>query len=174
MSAAPTARPRIRRAPTFLSSYARTLTNGSLRFHTDRTDVVGLLCVRQASERRRQHARLDARHPQRHSRPSALTCSTRCSLDYWRSRFGEEGTGKDGAKHHPSNGLPAADLRRPRRQVHLALFADLHRGRPDGARHSQAHGGAEGSDRCPDGDGAGTLLRDDAPSPATCRRSTAT
>src|SRR5947207_3145570 len=33
---------------TFLSSYARTLTNGGLRFHTDRTDVVGLLCVRQA------------------------------------------------------------------------------------------------------------------------------
>jgi len=32
----------------FLSSYARTLTNGQLRFHTDRTDVVGLLCVRQA------------------------------------------------------------------------------------------------------------------------------
>jgi len=31
---------------TFLSSYARTLTNGGLRFHTDRTDVVGLLCVR--------------------------------------------------------------------------------------------------------------------------------
>jgi len=32
----------------FLSSYARTLTNGSLRFHTDRTDVVSLLCVSQA------------------------------------------------------------------------------------------------------------------------------
>jgi Taurine catabolism dioxygenase TauD, TfdA family len=32
----------------FLSSYARTLTNGALRFHTDRTDVVGLLCVQQA------------------------------------------------------------------------------------------------------------------------------
>jgi hypothetical protein len=32
----------------FLSSYARTLTNGQLRFHTDRTDVVALLCVRQA------------------------------------------------------------------------------------------------------------------------------
>ena len=32
----------------FLSSYARTLTNNLLRFHTDRTDVVGLLCVRQA------------------------------------------------------------------------------------------------------------------------------
>lgn len=33
----------------FLSSYARTLTNGQLRFHTDRTDAVGLLCVRQAA-----------------------------------------------------------------------------------------------------------------------------
>ena len=32
----------------FLSSYARTLSNGRLRFHTDRTDVVSLLCVRQA------------------------------------------------------------------------------------------------------------------------------
>ncbi len=34
----------------FLSSYARTLNNGGLRFHTDRTDVVGLLCVRQAAK----------------------------------------------------------------------------------------------------------------------------
>ncbi|HUK08855.1 MAG TPA: TauD/TfdA family dioxygenase [Stellaceae bacterium] len=34
----------------FLSSYARTLSNGALRFHTDRTDVVGLLCVRQAAK----------------------------------------------------------------------------------------------------------------------------
>lgn len=33
----------------FLSSYARTLNNGALRFHTDRTDVVGLLCVQQAA-----------------------------------------------------------------------------------------------------------------------------
>jgi len=33
---------------TFLSSYARTLSNGRLRFHTDRTDAVSLLCVRQA------------------------------------------------------------------------------------------------------------------------------
>ncbi|HEV8673602.1 MAG TPA: TauD/TfdA family dioxygenase [Methylomirabilota bacterium] len=31
-----------------LSSYARTLSNGPLRFHTDRCDVVGLLCVGQA------------------------------------------------------------------------------------------------------------------------------
>jgi TfdA family taurine catabolism dioxygenase TauD len=34
----------------FLSSYARTLTNGALRFHTDRTDAVALLCVRQAAK----------------------------------------------------------------------------------------------------------------------------
>lgn len=32
----------------FLSSSARTLSPGELRFHTDRCDVVGLLCVRQA------------------------------------------------------------------------------------------------------------------------------
>ena len=34
----------------FLSSYARALSSGPLRFHTDRTDVVGLLCVGQARE----------------------------------------------------------------------------------------------------------------------------
>ena len=33
----------------FLSSYARTLSNGALRFHTDRTDVVALLCVNKAA-----------------------------------------------------------------------------------------------------------------------------
>jgi hypothetical protein len=33
----------------FLSSHARTLTNGPLRFHTDRCDVVGLFCVGQAA-----------------------------------------------------------------------------------------------------------------------------
>ncbi len=61
---------------TFLSSYARTLTNGGLRFHTDRTDVVGLLCVRQA-----------------------------LFGDYWRSRFGEEGTTKETAYALPIFGL---------------------------------------------------------------------
>ncbi|MDZ4736682.1 MAG: TauD/TfdA family dioxygenase [Rhodospirillaceae bacterium] len=33
----------------FLSSYARAVSNGGLRFHTDRTDVVGLLCAGQAA-----------------------------------------------------------------------------------------------------------------------------
>jgi hypothetical protein len=32
----------------FISSYARTLSSGALRYHTDRCDTVGLLCVRQA------------------------------------------------------------------------------------------------------------------------------
>ena len=33
----------------FLSSYARAVSSGGLRFHTDRTDLVGLLCVGQAA-----------------------------------------------------------------------------------------------------------------------------
>ena len=79
MSAAPTARPRTRRAPTFLSSYARTLTNGGLRFHTDRTDVVGFL-VRAPGAARAASARSPPRPPSTtRSWPSAPTCSTRCS-----------------------------------------------------------------------------------------------
>src|SRR4029077_5251471 len=81
---------------TFLSSYARTLTNGTLRFHTDRTDVVGLLCVRQAQK---GGVSVLASTPAVHNailtkRPDLLD---ELFHDYWRSRFGEEGTGKDGA-----------------------------------------------------------------------------
>ncbi len=36
------------KGPHFLSAYARAVSNGPLRFHTDRTDVVGLLCIDQA------------------------------------------------------------------------------------------------------------------------------
>jgi hypothetical protein len=80
---------------TFLSSYARTLTNGGLRFHTDRTDVVGLLCVRQA---RAGGISTLASTPAIHNailakRPDLLDA---LFTDYWRSRFGEEGTAKDG------------------------------------------------------------------------------
>jgi hypothetical protein len=80
---------------TFLSSYARTLTNGGLRFHTDRTDVVGLLCVRQAMK---GGVSTLASTPAVHNailakRPELLDA---LFTDYWRSRFGEEGTGKDG------------------------------------------------------------------------------
>ena len=81
---------------TFLSSYARTLSNGGLRFHTDRTDVVGLLCVRQA---RAGGVSTLASTPAIHNailarRPDLLDA---LFTDYWRSRFGEEGTGKDGS-----------------------------------------------------------------------------
>jgi len=80
---------------TFLSSYARTLTNGGLRFHTDRTDVVGLLCVRQAQK---GGISTLASTPAIHNamlarRPDLLDA---LFTDYWRSRFGEEGTVKDG------------------------------------------------------------------------------
>jgi hypothetical protein len=89
---------------TFLSSYARTLTNGGLRFHTDRTDVVGLLCVRQA---RAGGVSKLASTPAIHnailaSRPDLLD---ELFKDYWRSRFGEEGTTKETAYPLPIFGL---------------------------------------------------------------------
>ncbi|MCW5745513.1 MAG: TauD/TfdA family dioxygenase [Alphaproteobacteria bacterium] len=73
----------------FLSSYARTLTNGQLRFHTDRTDVVALLCVRQAKSggvskicsSTAVHNAFLAR------RPDLLDVLFE---DFWRSRLGEE------------------------------------------------------------------------------------
>ena len=90
---------------TFLSSYARTLTNGGLRFHTDRTDVVGLLCVRQAMKGGVStlvstpaiHNAILAR------RPDVLDA---LFTDYWRSRFGEEGTGKDGSSTTRATAYP--------------------------------------------------------------------
>src|SRR5690349_8351768 len=90
---------------TFLSSYARTLTNGSLRFHTDRTDVVGLLCVRQAQK---GGVSTLASTPAIHNailakRPDLLDA---LFTDYWRSRFGEEGTGKDGSSTTKATAYP--------------------------------------------------------------------
>ena len=89
---------------TFLSSYARTLTNGALRFHTDRTDVVGLLCVRQA---RAGGVSKLASTPAIHNailakRPDLLD---ELFKDFWRSRFGEEGTTKETAYPLPIFGL---------------------------------------------------------------------
>jgi hypothetical protein len=90
---------------TFLSSYARTLTNGGLRFHTDRTDVVGLLCVRQAMK---GGVSTLASTPAIHNailarRPDLLDA---LFTDYWRSRFGEEGTGKDGSSTTRASAYP--------------------------------------------------------------------
>src|SRR5215831_20178432 len=95
---------RDQKGSTFLSSYARTLTNGGLRFHTDRTDVVGLLCVRQAQAGGVSKL---ASTPAIHNailarRPDLLD---ELFHDYWRSRFGEEGTGKETAYPLPIFGL---------------------------------------------------------------------
>ncbi|WP_231712188.1 TauD/TfdA family dioxygenase [Vineibacter terrae] len=73
----------------FLSSYARTLSNGRLRFHTDRTDVVSLLCVRQAKSggvsKICSSAAVHNAFLQR--RPDLLEVMFQ---DFWRSRLGEE------------------------------------------------------------------------------------
>ena len=89
---------------TFLSSYARTLTNGGLRFHTDRTDVVGLLCVRRA---RAGGVSKLASTPAIHNailakRPDLLEVLFQ---DFWRSRFGEESTDKETVYKLPIFGL---------------------------------------------------------------------
>ena len=89
---------------TFLSSYARTLSSGELRFHTDRTDVVGLLCVRQA---RKGGVSKLASSPAVHNamlkqRPDLVEVLYN---DVWRSRFGEEGTTKETAYPLPLFGV---------------------------------------------------------------------
>jgi hypothetical protein len=77
----------------FLSSYARTLSNGRLRFHTDRCDVVGLLCVRQAVK---GGVSTLASSPAVHNamlerRPDLAAALYR---PVWRSRLGEEAGGE--------------------------------------------------------------------------------
>ncbi len=73
----------------FLSSYARTLTNGPLRFHTDRCDVVGLLCVRQARAGglSRLSSSAAVHNEMLKRRPDLAETLYR---DVYRSRFGEE------------------------------------------------------------------------------------
>ncbi len=89
---------------TFLSSYARTLSSGELRFHTDRTDVVGLLCVRQA---RAGGVSKLASSPAIHNAMLATRPDLVDALyeDVWRSRFGEEGTTKETAYPLPIFGV---------------------------------------------------------------------
>lgn len=75
------------------SSRAKTRSNGALRFHTDRVDVIGLCCVRQArsggiskiASSVTVHDEILARRPDLH----ALLCG-----DYHRSRQGEEQGGE--------------------------------------------------------------------------------
>jgi hypothetical protein len=99
----------------FLSSYARTLSNGALRFHTDRCDVVGLLCVRQAkaggvSRLCSSPAVHNAMLERRPDLAEALYG------DIWRSRFGEE-IGGDQAPYP----LPIFGVRDGRFTSHYSL-----------------------------------------------------
>lgn len=99
----------------FLSSGARTLSPGQLRFHTDRCDVVGLLCVRQASEGGVSklassvtvHNEMLRRRPDLH----ALLCKP-----IPRSRFGEEAGGE-----HVVYDLPIFGVRDGKFTSHFSL-----------------------------------------------------
>ncbi len=99
----------------FLSSGARTLTPGQLRFHTDRCDVVGLLCVRQAAEGGVSKLASSAtvyneilrRRPDLH----ALLCRP-----IPRSRFGEEAGGE-----HVVYDLPIFGVRDGKLTSHFSL-----------------------------------------------------
>lgn len=99
----------------FLSSGARTLSPGQLRFHTDRCDVVGLLCVRQASEGGVSKLASSAtvyneilrRRPDLH----ALLCQPIA-----RSRFGEEAGGE-----HVAYDLPIFGVREGKFTSHFSL-----------------------------------------------------
>jgi hypothetical protein len=99
----------------FLSSGARTLSPGQLRFHTDRCDVVGLLCVRQASEGGVSKLASSAtvyneilrRRPDLH----ALLCKS-----IPRSRFGEEAGGE-----HVAYDLPVFGVRDGKLTSHYSL-----------------------------------------------------
>jgi hypothetical protein len=99
----------------FLSSGARTLSAGQLRFHTDRCDVVGLLCVRQASEggvsklasSATVYNEMLVRRPDLH----ALLCQP-----IPRSRFGEEAGGA-----HVAYDLPLFGVRDGKLTSHYSL-----------------------------------------------------
>jgi hypothetical protein len=110
----------------FLSSGARTLSPGQLRFHTDRCDVVGLLCVRQASEGGVSKLASSAmvyneilkRRPDLH----ALLCKP-----IPRSRFGEEAGGE-----HVAYDLPIFGVRDGKLTSHFSLtYIESAQMRPD-------------------------------------------
>ena len=121
----------------FLSSGARTLSSGPLRFHTDRCDVVGLLCVRQASEGGVSKLASSAtvynevlrRRPDLH----ALLCKP-----IPRSRFGEEAGGE-----HVVYDLPVFGVRDRKLTSHFSLtYIESAQMRPDARKLTEAEHGA--------------------------------
>ncbi len=99
----------------FLSSYARTLTNGRLRFHTDRTDVVGLLCVRRAKSggQSRLCSSPAIHNEMLRRRPDLLDVLFQ---DFHRSRFGEEASSPE-----VTYALPIFGLREGKFTSHFSL-----------------------------------------------------
>jgi len=99
----------------FLSSGARTLSSGQLRFHTDRCDVVGLLCLRQASEggvsKLASSAAVYNEILRRRQDLHALLCRP-----IPRSRFGEEAGGE-----HVAYDLPVFGVRDGKLSSHFSL-----------------------------------------------------
>jgi hypothetical protein len=99
----------------FLSSGARTLSSGQLRFHTDRCDVVGLLCVRQASaggvSKLASSAAVYNEVLERRPNLHALLCKP-----IPRSRFGEEAGGE-----HVVYDLPIFGVRDGKLTSHFSL-----------------------------------------------------
>jgi Taurine catabolism dioxygenase TauD, TfdA family len=89
---------------TFLSSAARTVSNGLLRFHTDRTDVVGLLCAGQAEAGglSKVASTVAVHNEILRRRPDLLELLYR---PYPRSRLGEEKGGEDMVYMLPVFGL---------------------------------------------------------------------
>jgi hypothetical protein len=87
-----------------LSSYARTLSNGPLRFHTDRCDVVGLLCARQARAGgiSKLASSVAVHNEMIRRRPDLAAVLYQ---DVYRSRFGEEGERPDAVYPLPIFGV---------------------------------------------------------------------
>jgi Taurine catabolism dioxygenase TauD, TfdA family len=117
----------------FLSSYSRTLSNGALRHHTDRCDVVALFCVRQAM---RGGVSKLCSSPAVHNAMLARRPDLAAALyrDVWRSRFGEEDeTGSLGYA------LPVWGVRNGKFTSHYSrTFVEAGQRTPDAPRVSEA------------------------------------
>ena len=89
---------------TFLSSRARAMSNRLLRFHTDRCDVVALLCVRPARSGgvSRIASSVAVYNEMLRRRPDLVE---RLFAPYYRSRFGEEAGSNDAAYALPIFGV---------------------------------------------------------------------
>jgi Taurine catabolism dioxygenase TauD, TfdA family len=117
----------------FLSSYARTLTNQLLRFHTDRCDVVALFCIRQAAAGGLSQL---CSSPMVHNEMLRRRPKLAAALyePMWRSRFGEEDATGDSA--YP---LPVWGVRGAKFTSHYSrTFIEVAQRRPEVPRLSAA------------------------------------